>query len=369
MEPLRMAVVGLKGIGGTHLRAIEHVPEVKLVAVCDVLPEVAERIGRERGVPHYISFDDLLADPKVEAVSLGTPHHLHAPQAIAALDAGRHVLTEKPMARTARECDAMIEAAHRAKRCLGVCHQYRATAANLHARRLIEAGTLGPLLRLLWTSNSMRTQAYYDSDAWRGRWETEGGGVLINQTVHDLDLLCWLAGPPAEVAGVVGRLSHDTQVEDLACAAIRMANGALCAFQVSITDAPGSAVKELAGDRATLTLGSELELSRPQTAVREFIGTSPEMWGKLPVDRETIPPDPAPRTGHPFIFQDFAHAVREGREPFVPGEQGRWAIELVNGILMSHVLGRRVPLPIDRDEFDRVLERLAREPIPKTELT
>src|SRR5439155_7256778 len=159
--------------------------------------------------------------------------------------------------------------ARRAGRVLAVCHNYPATPANVAARRLIDAGALGPLLRILWTSNGIRTQAYYNSDAWRGRWETEGGGVLINQTVHDLDLLCWLAGPPAEVAGVVARLSHATEVEDLACAAIRMASGALCSFQVSITDAPGSAVKELAGDRATLTLGSELQLARPQDPVRQ----------------------------------------------------------------------------------------------------
>jgi UDP-N-acetyl-2-amino-2-deoxyglucuronate dehydrogenase len=366
--PLRLAVVGLKGIGETHLGAIDRVPEVELAAVCDVVEEIAARVGRERGVPHYDSPEALLGDPNVEAVSLGTPHHLHAPQAIAALQAGRHVLTEKPMARTVRECDAMVGAARRAGRKLGVCHQYRATTNNFHARRLIDRGELGPLIRILWTSNGIRTQAYYNSDPWRGRWQTEGGGVLINQTVHDLDLLCWLAGPPAEVAGVVARVSHDCEVEDLACAAIRMTSGALCSFQVSITDAPGGGVKELAGDRATLTLGNELQLARVETPVREWICTNPEMWGKLPVTRETVTPDAAPLTGHPFMFADFARAVREDGEPLCSGEQGRWAVELVNGILMSHALGRRVSLPVDRDEYDRVLAGLVREPLPKAEL-
>src|SRR5205085_10548165 len=256
--PLRMAVVGLKGIGQTHLGAVEAAPGVELVAVCDAVPEIATEVGAERGVPHYTSLEQLLNNPGVEAVSLGTPHYLHAPQAIAALEAGRHVLTEKPMARTVRECDAMIAAAQQSGRVLAVCHNYRATASNFAARRLIDEGALGPLLRILWTSNGMRTQAYYRSGAWRGRWETEGGGVMINQTVHDLDLLCWLAGPPAADCGSVARLSHETDVEDIACAAITMRCGAQCSLQVSITDAPGSDVKELAGDRGTLVLGREL---------------------------------------------------------------------------------------------------------------
>lgn len=367
-EPLRLAVVGLKGIGATHLKAIAEIEEVELAAVCDVLPEAATRAGADHSVPSYGSLEALLADERVEAVSLGTPHHLHAPQAITALTAGRHVLTEKPMARTARECDAMIEAARRAGRTLAVCHNYRATPANTMARQLVADGALGPLLRILWTSNSLRTQAYYNQDAWRGRWETEGGGVLINQTVHDLDLLCWLAGPPADVTATMARLSHDTEVEDIACAAIRMASGALCSFQVSISDSPGSAVKELAGDLATLTIGKELQLARPAQPVREFVGSTPEPWGTVAVDRETLTFDPPAISTHAAIFRDFALAVREGREPLVTGEQARWAVELVNGVVMSHVLGRRVELPVDRDEYDRVLARLSREPLPRTEL-
>jgi UDP-N-acetyl-2-amino-2-deoxyglucuronate dehydrogenase len=364
MEPLKVAVIGLKGIGRTHLSAIASVPEVRLTAVCDVLEDVAAAAAAEHGVPHYADLDRLLADADVEAVSLGTPHHLHAPQAVRALEAGKHVLTEKPMARTARECDAMIEAARKACRKLGVHHQYRTTPPHMHARKLVDAGEIGPVLRVLWSSNGVRTQAYYDSDAWRGRWETEGGGVLINQTVHDLDLLCWLCGTPAEVSGMVGRLSHRTEVEDIACAAIRFANGGLCSFQVSITDSPGGQLKEIAGDRATLQIGKTLTLKRPATSVRDFVSTCPEMWGKNPAEAEEIEPEPREVTGHAYIFQDFAHAVREDREPFVSGEQGRWAVELVNGILMSHVLGRRVLLPVDRDEYDRVLEGLAANPIP-----
>jgi UDP-N-acetyl-2-amino-2-deoxyglucuronate dehydrogenase len=368
MDPLRVAVVGVKGIGRTHLKAIQSIPEVELAAVCDIVEDLAATTGAEFGVPHYTSFDGLLADDRVEAVSLGTPHYLHAPHAVQALQAGKHVVTEKPMARTVRECDGMIEAARTAGRKLAVHHQYRASAANMHARKLMEEGHLGPVLRVQWSSNSVRTQAYYDSDAWRGRWETEGGGVLINQTVHDLDLLCWLLGPPAEVSALVARFSHETEVEDIASAAIRFGNGALASFQVSITDSPGSNVREIAGDRGTLQIGRELKLARPQTPVLEFVRECPEAWGKNPVEWETIEPVPQEPGGHAFIFQDFARAVREDRDPFVTGEQGRWAIELVNGILMSHVLGRRVTLPLDRDEYDQVLTHLAQNPIPKTEI-
>src|SRR5262245_55987900 len=147
MTPVRTAVVGLKGIGETHLKAIAAAPGVELVAVCDAVPEIAAQAGAEHGVPHYTAIEQLLSDDRVEAVSLGTPHFLHAPQAIAALEAGRHVLTEKPMARTVRECDAMIDAAQRAGRVLAVCHNFRATASSFAARRLIDDGVLGPLLR------------------------------------------------------------------------------------------------------------------------------------------------------------------------------------------------------------------------------
>lgn len=294
MKPLRIAVVGLKGIGRTHLKAIQSIPDVELAAVCDVLEDIAAATGAEYGVPHYTSLETLLAGSDIEAVSLGTPHFLHAPQAIQALQEGKHVITEKPMARTAAECDAMIDAARRADRKLGIHHQYRATAAHLHAKKLIDEGQLGPILRV--------------------------------------------------------------------------ANGALGSFQVSITESPGSRAREIAGDRALLTFGSQLELRRPERPAREFIRDSPEPWGKNPAAPETIEPAPLPVTGHAYMFQDFARAVREDREPFVPGEQGRWAVELVNAILMSHVLSRKVPVPVDRADYDRVLEQLAREPIPFTQL-
>jgi predicted dehydrogenase len=277
--------------------------------------------------------------------------------ALAALQNGKHVLTEKPIAITVRQADEMIEAARSNGLKLGVAHQYRTEGPNQAAKKAIEEGRIGTPLRVLWTRNGVRTMGYYNSDHWRGTWKMEGGGVLINQTVHDLDLLCWLVGEPAEVTALVANRGHDTEVEDIACASIRFHNGALASVQLDLVSVPGMASRVIAGDRATIQLDGQPRIGTPIVGTLDFIsGNHPPLEKRNEVTWEDLS---APGLGgHAYMVQDFVEAIREDRPPLVPGEQGRRALELVNAILYSGLTGETVRLPLDRGKYDRLMSDL-----------
>lgn len=370
VSKLGAAVVGL-GVGQRHVEAYAELEESDLVAVCDVNPPRLEQVGQRYHARTYVDFDELLRDDHVEVISIATPHPSHAKLAIAAMEAGRHVIVEKPMTVDLREADAMIECARRRGRTLGVVFQRRFWPASLRAHQAIAEGRLGNVVSGECTLSWWRTERYYGRDAWRGRWDTEGGGVLVNQGVHALDMFQWFMGEIDFLWARWTNLSHPyIEVEDNAVAAVQFKSGALGVIRmstssrlsltriavhgsngasVSVTEQPEGAV----GYNDLWTIPGEEHVAeesyREHVARGEYIYQASEAanpaqgpyWpGAYEYRAEAKP------SYHAIQIRDFLQAIQEKREPLVNGEEGRKAVELLTAIYRSGRTGEPVRFPL-----------------------
>lgn len=240
MTTLRTALVGCGKVGSIHARILHDLPESHFVSVCDASPDRAQSFAVHHGTRAYTNLDTLLAESRPEFLVIATPHPVHAEAAIKAARAGVHVLVEKPMAARLEDADAMVEAARQAGTFLNVVSQRRFCEPVLRMHDAIVRGKIGtPALGVVLMFN-WRDESYYRSDPWRGRWDTEGGGVLVNQAPHHLDLLQWFMGPVQEISGFWANLNHPfIEVEDSAVASVRFKNGGLGAIVVSLSQNPG----------------------------------------------------------------------------------------------------------------------------------
>jgi predicted dehydrogenase len=189
MEKVKFGVIGVKGIGKTHMDSIVSSKNAKLTAVADINEAEGRTAALKYGVEWYRDYEKMLEQKNLDAVSICTPHFLHCPMALKALEYGKNVLVEKPMAITVREADGMVEKARKTGLKLGVVFQYRTFPIYREIKRLIDSDEIGKIYRACMEACVLRTQTYYESDSWRGKWKTEGGGALINQTIHNIDLL------------------------------------------------------------------------------------------------------------------------------------------------------------------------------------
>jgi predicted dehydrogenase len=267
------------------------------------------------------------------------------------------VLVEKPLAPEAREADAMIAAAESAGRLLGVCFQQRFRPVIMAARQLIDAGRLGPLVRASIVDPLYRPHVYYATADWRGTWAGEGGGVLMNQAPHTLDLLCHLAGPPTRAWGDARRRAQPMEAEDTATALLELADGAVGTLAVSTTE-PGVQRIELVGDRGRIEIfGETISFERFEPPISEHLPAETEMFGAPARVAEDVElPDES--GDHFAVHRDFARAVRDGREPRVPARDALWSLELANAITLSTHTGRAEPLPVARDAYAALLADL-----------
>jgi predicted dehydrogenase len=359
MEPLRIGIIGTGGIGGSHRKAIDAVEGCELVACCDIVEDVAREAAEERGIPWFKDYQELLALEEVEAVAVCTPHYLHHPMVVAAAQAGKHIICEKPMAMAVRECDEMIAAADQAGVVLAIIHQSSASPHIRLAKAIIDGGELGDLWQAAHLSPGLRTMAYYRTGEWRGTWHQEGGGVLINQKVHDLHTLNFLLGEPAEVYGAVKNVAHDVEVEDVATAQFRFRSGLDLHLQVSNACAAPEGYTQVLGDNGTLVLSGGLKIGRPSQSAAQFIAGSGEAWARPDVEWETPEPPELPHTGHAAMYAGFLGAAREGAAPAVTAEHGRTAVEMLNGIILSSYRRKPVSFPLDRAEYDALLAELS----------
>ena len=369
-QPARFAVVGLKGAGRGHVSAVQELAKegrAQLVAVCDIDDAAARRVAEaasgNQKVAAYRTYQELFSRQRLDVVTIATPHYLHAPITLAALAAGAHVICEKPIAISVSEADRMIDAARQAGKLLAICHQGRFAPSAQIARRLVgpDAET-GELVRVAWLSGGIRTQAYYDSGDWRGTWSEEGGGTLINQKVHDMDRLCWYAGRPVEVLALTGNFHHqvETGIETLASAVLRWENGAQGVVQLSITDGATLARQEFHGQKAVLVLDGEqgIRLGRYARTIKEHVAGAGGRMDRLNVTWEDVPVGTAEREGRHALFGQLLDAAAAGEKPLCAGEDGRDALETVNAIILSACRKKPVSLPVDRGEYDALLEEL-----------
>jgi len=354
---VKLGIVGVGGMGSSHCKKLGDVEELQLVAVADVNAERAKSVGEEYGVPHFGSGSELIASGLAEAVLIATPHYFHPPLAIEAFEAGLHVLSEKPIGVEIGAAEKMAEAARKSGKVFSVMFQMRGLPSIRKARELIEGGEIGEVRRTLFMSPEFRSQAYYDSGTWRATWAGEGGGVLLNQGPHLMDIFCLLSGLPAKVTGRCAQLMHQIEVEDHAEAVLEYENGAGGYFYASTCEV-GQRHIEIVGDKGKVRLmGRELEFWRYEPSISEFNRTNTEMWGSPKAEKVELELEKG-RGGHDAILRNFARAILDGEPLLAPGEEGLLSLELANAIILSSHKGEPVDLPLDRAEYDALMERL-----------
>ena len=360
MDQIGIGVVGSSGvIGRRHTAEVSALANTRLVAVHDLNAEAAAEQAAELGVRFHADLDDLLGDPGVEAVTIATPHPHHLPVALQAFAAGKHVLTEKPITATPSEADEMVSAAAEAGVKLGVVYQNRFRPELIRIREMIDGGEFGELYRTVLDAASYRSQAYYDSGGWRGTWQGEGGGVLLNQGIHYIDYFQWLGGMPVALTGQVTALMHDIEVEDAASALLEYENGAHGFLHCSTVQAPSQTRLELWGEKCGVVVtDDEVTLYRPEVGLREFSERERETPFAKP-EIEVAPMELGVSSAdHLNAIDDFAQAIIDDREPAAPGGEGVKGLELAAAIIYSGCTGERATFPLDRAKYDDLLSEL-----------
>jgi predicted dehydrogenase len=363
MERVRTALIGCGKVGRTHAMALSALPESHFVAVCDNNPARAQAFAAEFGVRPFSDVREMVSEAGVEAVTVCTPHPLHASPAVLAAEAGAHVLVEKPLAPSLRDCDAMIAAADGAGVRLGVISQRRLYEPVQRVKAAIDAGKIGrPILGMAYLL-SWRDRAYYDSDPWRGKWGAEGGGVMVNQAPHQIDILQWFMGPVEELFGYWGNLNHPyIEVEDTAVAVLRFRGGALGNIVLSNSTRPGLYGKVHVHGENGASVGVQTDGGSMFVAGMAPVLEPPvnDLW-TVPGEESLLDQwcaedtarfealDPATHY-HRLQVQDFLQAVLEGREPLVTGREGRKLVEIFTAVYRSQRDGRPVRFPLDGEE-------------------
>jgi predicted dehydrogenase len=356
MERVRTALVGCGKVGGIHAAALATLPESEFVAVCDDQPERAEAFAARYGVKAYTDAHDIVDDGIVGAILIATPHPLHARPADYAATHGVHVLVEKPMAATLKDCDAMLAAARWGGVNLGVISQRRWYEPVRRMKEAIDAGKIGRPALGVFQMYSWRDPSYYRSDPWRGRWDTEGGGVLVNQSPHQLDLLQWLMGAPiVEISGSWANINHpEVEVDDTAVATIRFAGGGLGAIVTSVAQKPGLFTKVQIHGSNGASVGVETDRGATFIAGVSSIAEPPlnDLWN-VPGEEHLLPSFQAEDRArfasidatthyHALQIRDFLRAVADGRQPAVTGEDGRLVVAMFTAIYRSQAERRPI---------------------------
>ena len=334
-------IVGAGTVAAMHADAIAALPSARLVAVTDVDVSAAEALAASRGAAAERDLDALLARGDVDVVCVCVPSGQHAELGMRAGKAGKHLVVEKPVDVTLEAADRLIRAARAAGVALTVISQHRFDPGLIEARRLIDEGALGRLVLGEASTKWYRSQAYYDSAAWRGTWAMDGGS-LLNQGIHYVDLLRWCMGPVAEVTAVCTTQAHQIEAEDTSLAIVRFTSGAVGTIMSSTAAFPGFPQRlEITGTKGTVIIEDGRLVSRA-------FGTpaQPADSGAQPADRPGAAADPAALdvSGHAAQLADLLAAIDEGRAPAVDGEAGRAALEIVCAVYESSRLGRTVTL-------------------------
>lgn len=359
-NPLRHAIIGVGAAVFSMHREALALPTVKVVAVSDINTEVGQQRAAELGCAFYADYRQLLQEVQPEVVVILTPHPLHASIAITCLDAGCHVLVEKPLAVQVAEADAMIAAAERNQRLLGVVFQHRFRPEIRAAYQLIHEGQLGDIQHVELTASWTRTASYYRSATWRGTWKGEGGGVLMNQAPHNLDLLCHLVGQPGRVFGWTRRLIHAIETEDTVQAALEWPGGALGSLHISTAEADPTDDMKIVGTKGVIEIrrsGGKIAFRAFEQDLKEFMAQSPNGFGKLPAHE--VPLELGPGAGkHSDVYRNFVAAVQQGTPFMSPGTEGRLSLELANALIYSSYTRSEVDLPLDREKYAQLLDDL-----------
>lgn len=348
MKKLRTGIIGCGKVGSFHAQAYAQLPGSQFTAVCDANRDRAEAFAAQWGVRAYTDVEQMCREAQLDVVSVCTPHPLHANPAVAAASCGCHVLVEKPLASTLADCDAIIEAGERNHVTIGTMVQRRFYRPCIRIHQAIEAGKLGKPVLGMVTMLGWRDEDYYRSDPWRGSWKGEGGGVLVNQAPHQLDLLLWYMGEVDEVYGVWKNLNHPyIEVEDTAAAVVKFKNGGVGSIVVSNSQNPAlygkvhifgdnGAAAGVQTDGGAMFIAGMSSITEPPV---NDLWTVPGEDQLLPrwqeEDRAFFNSVDSMHHYHAQQIQDFLDAVAQGRRPLVDAAEGRRTVELFTAIYRS----------------------------------
>ena len=360
MPSLKVGIVGLGGIGQAHLKAILKLGDVQLVGFADTSSAVRESQSQEHKLPAFASHLELIEKAHPDYVVICTPHYSHTDIAMDAMRRGVHAFAEKPLTVSAARAEECAAVARQTGRVLAVNFLRRLQPAERKLHDLIQSGFLGRTLRVtMICTRWFRSMAYYRSSPWRATWSGEGGGITVNQSPHDLDLLNWAVGMPSEVFAEVNTSGHEIEVEDDVVAAMKWPGGATGTMHVTTNEAPGRTFFEVAGTRGTLTLeNNKLKATELAEDSSQFSNTSKGVWNSPGVKSAMTYELTDTADGFMLMHQNFADAIRKGAPLICPGDEGVREVELANALLVSGVKRKWAATPVDPKEFDAVLAKL-----------
>ena len=362
MNKLRVAVIGIGNMGSAHARHILEgkVRDMELAAVCDNDPQKLQwATDNLPDVPQYDNYHTLLDAHICDAIIIATPHYDHPVIAIEGFEKGYHVLSEKPAGVYTKKVREMNEVAAKSGKAFALMFNQRTNPLYQKVREMVQDGTIGQPKRLVWIiTNWYRTQAYYDSGAWRATWAGEGGGVLLNQCPHNLDLWQWIFGMPKSISAkcCVGKY-HDIEVEDDVTITAEYENGASACFITTTGEFPGTNRLEISGDRGKVVIeGKKLTFCKLETPEREFCITSKKGFDKIPMEvEETIVEDSG--SAHVGILQNFTNHILYGEQLLSAGHEGINGLTISNAAFLSDWTGKEITLPMDEDLFYEELQK------------
>ena len=345
-------IVGCGMIANFHARAVADIRGASVVACFDTFPAAADRLAQSLGCQAYHDLHAMLDDPRVDVVTICTPSGAHLDPAIAAASAGKHVIVEKPLEITLQRCDRIIDACAKAGVVLSTIFPSRFHEASQLLKKAVDTGRFGRLTVGDAYVKWYRTQEYYDSGAWRGTWKLDGGGALMNQAIHSVDLLNWVMGPVQDLSARFATLAHERiEVEDVAVATLRFQNGALGTIEATTAAFPGALKRiEIHGSEGSAVLQEEdittWDFARPTRADAALLQ---RMAAKTKTGGGAADPAAIGHHGHTAQFKDVLQAIKSHGKPLIDGVEGRRSVEIILAIYKAAETGRTVTLPLPRD--------------------
>jgi predicted dehydrogenase len=368
MANLKIAVIGAGVMGSAHAESLGtgRVQGAELAAVCDIDPA---KLIRFPSIPCFVNLRELLDKKVAEAVVIAVPHPAHEETAVAALKAGLHVLCEKPLAPSLLAARRMVAARQTEHQVFAVMLQQRVLPIMHELKLKMQKGELGALQRLNWVvTDWFRTDAYYLDSTWKGTWVGEGGGLVLNQLSHNLDLLQWIFGMPTSVSAIC-RFGHRHRIEtdDEVHAVFELPGGASAVLQASTGEAPGLNRLEVAGELAHVVVqDSTLHITTNNTSTIEFVRSCAQHWARPPHREATVISVEPTLNLHEEMLRNFVMAARGNADLVVTAEEALAQVELSCAILLAGWTGRRICLPLDAEEFERELvERIKNSSLRK----
>jgi len=362
-KQVKLAVIGVGAMGSSHAHDIAEIPQTQLVAVCDLISDRAEIISKKYGCAYFTDYKTMLDNIELDGVIIATPHNAHTPISIECLRRGIHVLTEKPLAVHILDGEKMRETYQIALSAnpdlkFGIMFQQRTFGYWKTVKEMLGTGVLGKIIRITWIiTDWFRTQTYYNNGGWRATWRGEGGGVLLNQCPHNLDLFQWFVGMPAKIQGFakLGKY-HDIEVEDEVTAFFEFENGAIGHFITSTAESPGTNRLEIIAEMGKLVVEKEkISFWKNKSSSIHEIQVSPNPYNLVENEEINVTFTHHGTPGHRIMIENFANAILYQDPLIAPALEGLNQLQLSNAIMLSSFLKEPVSLPIDATQYEKEL--------------